>query len=75
LRRNEAEDLDASFHFLVHVRLRGQVEAVRKDRTPTNYVALDQLNRMEKGRLRLALEGVAKFQTSLKLRFSLDLMR
>ena len=75
LRRNEAEDLDASFHFLVHVRLRGQVEAVRKERTPTNYVALDQLNRMEKGRLRLALEGVAKFQTSLKLRFSLDLMR
>ncbi len=71
----EAEDLDASFHFLVHIRLRGQVEAVRNGRTPTNYVALEQLNRMEKGRLRLALEGVASFQAFLKLHFSLDLMR
>jgi CBS domain-containing protein len=75
LRKEDAEDLDASFHFLVHVRLRGQVEAVRKGKTPTNYVALDQLNRMEKGRLRLALEGVASFQAFLQLHFSLDLLR
>ncbi len=75
LRKEDADDLDASFHFLVHVRLRGQVEAIRMNRTPTNFVDLEQLNRMEKGRLRLALEGVRSFQAFLKLHFSLDLMR
>lgn len=70
-----AEDLGAAFDFLVHLRLRGQVEAIRAGRTPTNHIDLNHLNRMEKGRLRLALEGVEAFQGFLKRHFNLDLIR
>jgi CBS domain-containing protein len=70
----DAEDLLAAFDFLVYVRLRGQVEAVRAGRAPTNHIALDHLNRMEKGRLRLALEGVASFQGMLQRHFRLNQM-
>jgi len=70
-----AEDLGAAFDFLVHLRLRGQVEAIRAGREPSNYISLDQLNRMERGRLRLALEGVKDFQDFLRRHFRLDLIR
>ncbi|HEY7746351.1 MAG TPA: putative nucleotidyltransferase substrate binding domain-containing protein [Desulfuromonadales bacterium] len=75
LDRQQVEDLEASFNFLVVLRLRAQVAAIREGRNPTNHIALDQLNRMEKGRLRLALEGVKAFQDFLKRRFQLDLLR
>jgi CBS domain-containing protein len=74
LGREQAEDLEASFDFLVSLRLRAQVGAIRAGREPTNYLALDHLNRMEKGRLRLALEGVGSFQDFLNRRFQLDLV-
>jgi len=70
-----AEDLGAAFDFLVHLRLRGQVEAIRAGREPSNFVPLDHLNRMERGRLRLALEGVRGFQDFLRRHFRLDLLR
>ncbi len=75
LKKTDAEDLKAAFDFLVYVRLRSQVEAIRGGREPTNYVCLDHLNRMERGRLRLALEQVRVFQGFLKRRFRLDLVR
>jgi CBS domain-containing protein len=71
----QAEDLESSFNFMVHLRLRGQVAALQAGREPTNFIDLRQLNRMEVGRLRLALEGVRTFQSFLSLRFSLDLLR
>ena len=74
LGREQADDLEASFDFLVSLRLRAQVAAIRAGREPTNYLALDHLNRMEKGRLRLALEGVDSFQDFLSRRFQLDLV-
>ncbi len=69
----EAEDLEESFNFLVLLRLRGQVEAIRQGSPPTNYIALDQLNRMEQGRLRLAFEEVRRLQEFMTRRFRLDL--
>jgi len=69
----EAQNLQASFTFLVLLRLRGQVEAIRQGQAPTNHLALDQLNRMEQGRLKLALEEVISLQGLLKRRFRLDL--
>lgn len=69
----EAQNLQASFTFLVLLRLRGQVEAIRQGLAPTNHLALDQLNRMEQGRLKLALEEVISLQGLLKRRFRLDL--
>ena len=74
LGREQAEDLEASFNFLVFLRLRAQVAAIRERREPTNRVALEQLNRMEQGRLRLALEGVGTFQGFLKRHFRLRQM-
>lgn len=70
-----ADDLETSFNFLVYLRLRGQVAAIRAGREPTNFIDLQQLNRMERGRLKLALEGVGTFQEFLNLRFQLDLLR
>lgn len=75
LGREAAEDLETSYNFLVFVRLRGQVGAVQEGRTPTNHIALERLNRMEQGRLRLALEGVRTFQGFLHRHFRLDQVR
>jgi CBS domain-containing protein len=46
-----AATIAESFDFLVLMRLRGQVEAVREGRKPDNYIPLDRLNMMELGRL------------------------
>ena len=73
LERKLANDLEASFNYLVFLRLRCQVAAVREGRTPDNYLSLDRLNHMERGRLRLALEEVGDFQEVLSLHFQLDL--
>ena len=70
-----AEDVEESFEFLVQIRLRGHVEAIRAGSTPNNRIALAHLNRMEQARLRSALEGVARFQSFIKHHFSLDLLR
>ena len=75
LTREEADDLEASFNFLVILRLRGQVAAIRQGRAPVNHIDLNHFNRMEKGRLRLALEGVRTFQGFLKRHFRLDMIR
>lgn len=73
LDRKQVEDLEASFNFLVFLRLRSQVAAIRAGRPPDNYLTFDQLNHMERGRLRLALEEVASFQEKLRLHYQLDL--
>lgn len=70
-----AADLEASFNYLVFQRLRGQVAAIGRGETPTNFISLDDLNRMERGRFRLALEEVKKFLEFLRLRFRVDLLR
>ena len=60
---------------LVLMRLRGQVGALRSNATPSNYIALEHLNAMEQGELRLAFEGVAKFQSFIEHHFKLQLLR
>ncbi len=71
----QAGDIEESFEFLVQLRLRGHVQAIREGREPTNYLALDQFNRMERSRLRGALEGVAKFQELVRHHFNLHLLQ
>ena len=75
LSRKVADNIAESFDFLVLMRLRGQVEAVREGRKPDNYVALERLNMMELGRLQIALKGVEKFQEFIKGHFNLHLLR
>lgn len=75
LKPAQAEDMEESFEFLVQMRLRGHVEALQAGRTPSNHIALAQLNQMEQARLRSALEGVARFQRFIQHHFSLNLLK
>jgi CBS domain-containing protein len=75
LKPDQVADLRAAFDFLVRMRLRGQVEALRAGRKPGNFIALDQLNAMQQGELRLAFEGVASFQSFIQQHFKLQLLR
>ena len=68
---SEVSDLTAILDSLVYFRLRTQVEALREGREPDNRITLAGLNRMEQGRLRVALEGVRSFQGLLERRFRL----
>lgn len=74
LSRQEGDDLSATFHALVYFRLLTQVEAVREERKPDNRITLDRLNRMEKVRLRVALEGVSSFHRLMGRRYLIGQM-
>ncbi len=74
-KQNMADDLEASYNFLVFMRLRCQVEAIRAGNEPSNYITLFKLNHMEKGRLRLAFEEIKEFQEFLSVHFRLELFR
>lgn len=73
--RSRADDLMACFDTLVYFRLRSQVNAIREGRKPTNFIDLEHFTRTEKGRLKLALEGVDTLHDFLSLRFHLELLR
>jgi CBS domain-containing protein len=75
LKPDMAENIEASFNFLVTLRLRGQAAAIRAGEAPSNYIDLAELNHMERGRLRLALETVDTLQQFLELHFQLDFLR
>jgi len=72
LRPKQAENLEAAFDFLVYLRLRAQLLAREQGRPPDNYLPLEHLNRIEEGRLKLALEEVKEFQGFLRSRFQLN---
>ena len=69
-----ADDLKASYNFLVSLRLRCQVAAIRAGEEPTNYIRAAKLNHMEKGRLKLAFEEIKEFQDFLHAHFRLQLL-
>jgi CBS domain-containing protein len=75
LKPEQMANLRAAFDFLVVMRLRGQIEALRAGRKPGNYISLARLNVMEQGELRLALQEVANFQSFIAQRFKLQLLR
>ena len=75
LKRKVADDLDASYNFLVFLRLRCQVEDIRAGKAPSNFITLSKLNHMEKGRLKLAFEEVNEFHEFLRVHFRVHLLR
>lgn len=75
LKKKFAEDLDASYNFLVYLRLRFQVEDLRAGKKPSNYITISKLNHMEKGRLKLAFEEVNEFHEFLRMHFRVHLLR
>lgn len=75
LSKEQAKDIEASFNLLTFLRLRGQVNAAAAGREITNYIIPGALDRVEKGRLKLALEVVKSFQGTLRQHFQLNLLR
>lgn len=75
LKNELAADLEATYNFLVFLRLRCQIDAVRSGVEPSNYITLARLNHMEKGRLKIAFEQVNDFQELLRVHFRVHLIR
>ncbi len=75
LSREQAGDIEASFNLLTFLRLRGQVNYAASGREITNYINPSSLDRVEKGRLKLALEVVKSFQGMLGHHFQLNMLR
>ncbi len=75
LSRKVADNIEASYSFLVALRLRFQVEEIRAGGEPDNFITPAKLNHMEKGRLKLALDEIKAFQDFLHVHFRLHLIR
>jgi CBS domain-containing protein len=75
LTQKMADDLEASYNFLVFLRLRFQVDDIRAGVEPSNFITLAKLNHMEKGRLKLAFEEVNEFHEFLRVHFRVHLLR
>jgi CBS domain-containing protein len=75
IKQKMADNLEASYNFLVFLRLRCQVDDVKAGNKPSNYITLSKLNHMEKGRLKLAFEEVNEFHEFLRVHFRVHLLR
>ncbi|MBW2689943.1 MAG: CBS domain-containing protein [Deltaproteobacteria bacterium] len=73
--RKLAENLDETYDFLVFLRLRCQIDAIKAGGEPSNFITLSRLNQMEKGRLKLAFEQVNEFQEFIRVHFRVHLLR
>ncbi len=71
----QARDLEAAFNLLSFFRLRGQIDEVATGQEPDNFLSPSSLNRVEMGRLQIALEVVQSFESTLKSHFKLNLLR
>ncbi len=67
-----AEEVADGFEFLLRLRLHGQIEALQHGKTADNRVRLDELHRMDRARLRVALEGVGRLQAFVKQHFGIE---
>lgn len=72
LKPRQFEDLQASFKILCRLRLQGQLEALAKGETLSNYLSPEALNRVEKGEFQVTLEVVKSFETFLSTHFQLN---
>jgi CBS domain-containing protein len=68
----QSENLLAALDLLMTLRLRAQLLSLERDGRPSNYLPVVRLNRIEEGRLRLALKEVRTFQEFLSTRFNLQ---
>lgn len=75
LSKAQASDIEASFNLLTFLRLRGQVDSAAAGHEISNYITPGSLDRVEKGRLKLALEVVKSFQGMLNQHFQLNMLR
>ncbi len=70
----QINDLAASYNLLSFIRIRNQVDAIASNTEPSNFIAPNSLNRVEKGRLIVSLEVVKSFESTLKSHFQLSMV-
>ena len=75
LNSKQVGDLEAAFNLLTFFRLRSQIASASSGRDPDNMLVPSSLNRVERGRLKVALEVVQSFQGSLSSHFQLSMLR
>ncbi|MEJ2491512.1 MAG: putative nucleotidyltransferase substrate binding domain-containing protein [Desulfuromonadales bacterium] len=75
LKQETADNLEASYNFLVFLRLRCQIDSIKAEQEPSNYITLAKLNHMEKGRLKIAFEEINEFHEFLRVHFRVHLLR
>ncbi len=75
LNQEQVSDIEASFNLLTFLRLRGQVESAAAGREVSNFISPGSLDRVEKGRLKLALEVVKSFQGTISQHFQLNMLK
>lgn len=69
---NDLIEVEASFSFLISLRLKSQLLELEKGKNPTNYIYLSNLNNIEKERLKIAFSTVKMIQSVLKDKYNLD---
>jgi CBS domain-containing protein len=60
--RDQLSDVEASFNFFVSIRLRSQLRQVAIGQEPTNYIDPNQLDEVERERLKVGFSMVRSFQ-------------
>ncbi len=75
LSKEQVNDIEASYNLLTFLRLRGQIASASAGREVTNYISPGSLDRVEKGRLKLALEVVKSFQGTIRHHFQLNMLK
>jgi len=75
LSKEQISDIEASYNLLTFLRLRGQIDSAAAGREVTNYISPGSLDRVEKGRLKLALEVVKSFQGTIRHHFQLNMLK
>ena len=75
LGKEQINDIEASYNLLTFLRLRGQIDSAAAGHEITNYITPGSLDRVEKGRLKLALEVVKSFQGIIRHHFQLNMLK
>jgi len=75
LSQEHVNDIEASYNLLTFLRLRGQIDSAAAGHEITNYISPGSLDRVEKGRLKLALEVVKTFQGTIRHHFQLNMLK
>lgn len=75
LNDKQVGDLEAAFSLLSFFRLREQVKLAAAGQEPNNFISPSALNRVERGRLKTALEVVQSFQGTLRAHFKVNMLR
>jgi len=75
LSKEQVNDIEASYNLLTFLRLRGQIDSAAAGQEITNYISPGSLDRVEKGRLKLALEVVKTFQGTIRQHFQLNMLK